>query len=43
MPVDSKGDLLGNTDAVSFYKAAAQRNADLGASGHVVKYQDHSN
>lgn len=43
MPVDSKGNLFGNTDAVSFYKAVAQRIADLSAAGHVVKFLDHSN
>jgi len=40
MPVDCKGMLFGNTDAVSFYKAVARRIADLSDSGQIVKYQD---
>ena len=37
---DCKGDLLGNTDAASFYKAVAQYMAGVNMAGHSVVFQD---
>ncbi|HAS6685751.1 TPA: hypothetical protein I7272_25045 [Vibrio parahaemolyticus] len=42
IPVDCQGDLFTNSDIGSFYRAVAQKIADLNAEGHLVAYQDTS-
>lgn len=37
---DCKGELFGNTDAVRFYKAVAQRIAERGGDGYSVVFKD---
>ncbi|MFC1337318.1 MAG: hypothetical protein G8D89_20915 [gamma proteobacterium symbiont of Clathrolucina costata] len=40
MPHDCKGDLLGNLDAGSFYRAVANKLYELSRSGDLVVYID---
>ncbi|EHK7406877.1 hypothetical protein ABVD54_003988 [Vibrio parahaemolyticus] len=42
MPIDCQGELFTNSDSGSFYRAVAQKIADLNAEGHLVTYQDTS-
>lgn len=37
---DCEGELFGNREAGSFYRAVAQRMANKNAEGHTVVYQD---
>lgn len=39
-PHDCSGDLLGNSDAVVFYRAVAKKMADLEKNGIAFLYQD---